>query len=125
MPTEELGKEIRSMPTEELKRYFGKNVSDTRMTHMYIERDFETPCDLVRLVRLVRSRPFFGECFRKMDNAQLQRQAGWRHAPAVGGCGQPSTIVMEVQLKDSHKLIATSKKKSYYLLEPWQSSGHI
>ena len=47
------------------------------------------------------------------------------HAPAVGGCGQPSTIAMEVQLKDSHKLIATSKKKSYYLLEPWQSSGHI
>ena len=26
---------------------------------------------------------------------QLQRQAGWRHAPAVGGCGQPSTIVRE------------------------------
>ena len=62
--------------------------------------------------------PFFGQY-------QLQRQAGWHHAPAVGGCGQPSTIVMEVQLKDSHKLIATSKKKSYYLLEPWQSSGHI
>ena len=65
------------------------------MTHMYIERDFETPCDLVHLVRLVRSRPFFGECFRKMDNAQLQRQAGWRHAPAVGGYGQTSTIVRE------------------------------
>ena len=26
---------------------------------------------------------------------QLQRQAGWHHAPAVGGCGQPSTIVRE------------------------------
>ena len=32
--------------------------------------------------------PFFGQF-------QLQRQAGWRHAPAVGGCGQPSTIVRE------------------------------
>ena len=32
--------------------------------------------------------PFFGQF-------QLQRQAGWHHAPAVGGCGQPSTIVRE------------------------------
>ena len=31
--------------------------------------------------------PFFGQF-------QLQRQAGWRHAPAVGGCGQPSTTIV-------------------------------